>query len=501
MSITEPRTDSIPRNAVFSLASQIATASFTAIITLFLVRKLDPSGYGIFVLALSFAGLLALPADFGVTMSTARFIAERRGNASAIAGVIFQALRLKLVLTSLMALLLIALAEPIASLYNQPALVWPLRAVAIALVAQNLVFLFANIFVAVGRVKSQFVLYMSEGAIEAFATIGLVLLLGGATAAVLGRVAGYSCGVLIGAVLVLRFLGRKAIATRGGAPSLRQFTAYAGVMMIIDASWAVYLFADVLLVGAVLGSTAAGIYSAPLRLVVLLHYPGLAAAQAIAPRMTMRDGHTPDVAALARGLRYMVVLQTAIAVTMAAWAVPLTDLLLGSEFAQSADVMLALTPALFLWGIGPLVSVSLNYRGEGKRRVPIVVGCMLLNIVLLLLLVNQFGVVGAAVSVDISYAVYVGAHLWVCRDIFGLRLRTLASTLVRSSPAALAMGIILLLVAHGGPNTPEWVLGFACALVAFAALAVATRALSTADVREIQTAIVRGLRRASVEAR
>ena len=495
MSVAAPRSHSIARNAVFGLAAQVATASFTAVITLFLVRTLEPAGYGVFVLALSLAGLLAWPADFGITMSAVRFIAESRGDRSAIAGVLVQALRMKLVLSSLMASLLISLAEPIASLYDQPNMVWPVRAVAIALVAQNLAYLFSNTFVAVGRVQWQFSLYVSEGAIEATATIVLVLLAGGATAAAFGRAIGYCCGAFIGALFVVRFLGRAGIAERRGAPPLRQLAAYAGVMMVIDASWAVFFYADVILVGALLGTSAAGIYSAPLRLVALLHYPGLAVTQAIGPKMALRPDQAPNVRVLAGGLRYMIVLQTAIAVTMAAWAVPITNLLLGPEFAESADVMLALAPAFLLWGVGPLVSVSVNYRGEARRRVPIVVGCMLLNLILLWVLVDWFGVVGAAISVDISYAAYVGAHLWICRNLFGLGLRALALTAVRLIPPAAAMAGILL--AFGGQSLSlfDWIVGFGCAVVAFAALTVGTRALSTTDLREILGAITRGLRK------
>ena len=73
--------DTITRNTAFALASQIATASFTAILTIFLVRVLGPEDYGVFALALSVASLVFLPADFGISQSTARFVAEHRGRA------------------------------------------------------------------------------------------------------------------------------------------------------------------------------------------------------------------------------------------------------------------------------------------------------------------------------------------------------------------------------------------------------------------------------------
>ena len=71
--------DTITRNTAFALASQLATASFTALLTIVLVRVLGPEDYGVFALALSVASLVFLPADFGISQSTARFVAEHRG--------------------------------------------------------------------------------------------------------------------------------------------------------------------------------------------------------------------------------------------------------------------------------------------------------------------------------------------------------------------------------------------------------------------------------------
>jgi hypothetical protein len=120
---------------------------------------------------------------------------------------------------------------------------------------------------------------------------------------------------------------------------------------------------------------------------------------------------------------------------------------------------------------------------------------LLLHLSLLLVLVNEFGVVGAAISFDISYAVYVGAHLWICARLVGLPLRPLAATAVRSLPAAAAMAGTLLAFGSQSLSLLEWSVGSASGLVAFMTLLVATRALSIAELREILTAISRGLRR------
>ena len=488
------RGDSIRRNAVFALASQAATATFTAMITVFLVRALGTSQYGTLALALAFAALVAFPADFGVSLSSARFIAESRGDPAAVAAIVAKALRLKVV-TSLVAVALIALAGPIASLYGQPDLAWPLRGAALALIGQNLVFLFANTFVALRRVASQFWLTLAEAAIEASATIGLVLVAATATAAAFGRAIGYLCGAIIGAALLFRLLGRPAVAERRGGPQLRQLASYGGALMIIDGAYVAFIQVPVLLLGSMLGSAAAGVYSAPLKLAAVLHYPGLAVANAVAPRVARHADHPPEVEPLARGLRQLLILQAAVATFVVVWADPIVDLVLGSGFRESGQILRALAPFIFLQGIGPLVSVSVNYLGEARRRVPIVIACLLLNVGLAIVLIEDVGTVGAAISVDISYAAYVGAHLWICTRLMALPLRPLAATAARCLPAAAGLAGVLLAFGTTDVGLLEWVLAPPLALGAFTAALILTGETGLAELVQAPRTLVGGLRR------
>src|SRR4051794_27184089 len=72
--------DSLARNTLFATANTILVAGFAAFLTLYLVRALDPRGYGLYTLALAVGALFALVMDFGISSSAGRFIAERRGD-------------------------------------------------------------------------------------------------------------------------------------------------------------------------------------------------------------------------------------------------------------------------------------------------------------------------------------------------------------------------------------------------------------------------------------
>ena len=87
------------RNTAYALLTQMSTAAFTAALTLYLVRALGPHRFGIFSLAVSVGALLFLPSDFGISNSTARFIAERTGDRAGIAALMADAVRLKLMIS------------------------------------------------------------------------------------------------------------------------------------------------------------------------------------------------------------------------------------------------------------------------------------------------------------------------------------------------------------------------------------------------------------------
>ena len=143
--------DTMATNVGFSLAVRITGGVFTTVLTLFLVRALDPAGYGTFALALSIGTLVLIPANLGVSQAAARFVAEHRGDHVSAARVVSDAFRLKIAASVVFSLGLIALAEPIAAAYDTPELAWPLRLMAIAVFGQSMLLLCDAIFEAVGR--------------------------------------------------------------------------------------------------------------------------------------------------------------------------------------------------------------------------------------------------------------------------------------------------------------------------------------------------------------
>jgi O-antigen/teichoic acid export membrane protein len=465
-----PAPASIRRNAALALGAEVSAGVFTAVLTLYLVRKLGPAAFGVFSVALSIGALVLLPADFGLSQSAARFMAESRESHTAMIEVLGTALRVKLAAAGLVGVLLFALASPIASAYDLPGLLWPLRAMAVAVFAQSILGLLRSSFEAIGRMGMDWTMVASESAVETLASIALVTLGAGAAGAAWGRAIGYGVGVVAGLVLAVRLLGLGVLRPRRVDRAFaRRLASYGGALLVIDGVYAVFSQVDVLLVGAILGAGAAGIFAAPLRLVALLLYPASALTAGVAPRMARVSGGRPNVAALSKGLSLLLVIHLLIITPLLVWAEPLVDLILGSGYGEAADVLRALTPFILLAGPARLLTISVNYLGEARRRIVVALAALALNVAVDLLLISRIGVVGAALGNDIAFALYAFGHLYICRHLAGLPLMPIARSLGRGLLAATAMGSVLLAIGYGHVAPPMMVVGLLAGSAAFVA--------------------------------
>jgi O-antigen/teichoic acid export membrane protein len=213
----------------------------------------------------------------------------------------------------------------------------------------------------------------------------------------------------------------------------------------------------------------------------------------VGPRLA-RGGVEQGREAFAGSLKYLMLLQGVILAPMIVWAEPLTRLALGPGYEESAGVLRALAPYAFLLGLSPVLATVVNYLGEARRRVPIAIGALLLNLVIDLLLLEPLGIVAGALGTDVAYTVYTGAHLVICRRILGTPLRPLVGTFIRVLGAAALMAAVLLPFGTGHVAVPLLILGAVLGTAVYGAALVVLRAVSRSELAEVRRRL-RGLRR------
>ncbi|HEY3257387.1 MAG TPA: oligosaccharide flippase family protein [Gemmatimonadaceae bacterium] len=180
--------------------------------------------------------------------------------------------------------------------------------------------------------------------------------------------------------------------------------------------------ADMLILGAMNGATAAGIYSAAIRSAALIGFVLASANLAMAP--TFASLHSSgDIAALQRlvtkSARYILLLATPVAVAM----------IVGGQLLLAAfgvDFIAGITPLRILsvgqWVNAGMGSVAFLLMMTGHAR-DVTIGLaagLALNVALSLLLVPHFGTTGAATAATASVIFWNGVLAWCVHKRLGV---------------------------------------------------------------------------------
>jgi O-antigen/teichoic acid export membrane protein len=477
----------VSRSATFALFAQLVGGLLTAVLTIFLGRALSPRQFGGFTFALSVMTIMTLFADVGISLSTARFLAERRDQPKAAAAVFRTALRLKLFTGVPATVLLFILAAPICEVFGVKYAVWAVRASAIALLAQTLFNMCLSAFVALGKIRYNLVLATVESVAEVSASIPLVLLGGAAAGAAFGRAIGFTVGLTAALFLANRTIGRLRNrdpdeARDGSVVSPRRIMNYAGPLLLVDIAFRAFMSIDVLLIAALVGGGApVAAFGLSMRLTIFLEYPAAALASAVAPRLTERRS-AEDVTLLEQSMRYLAIVQMVLAVPLLIWPEAVMHLLFGNRYPEAPDVLRALSPFVLLSGIAQLTTLAVNYLGEAWRRVPVAIAMLTVNVLIDVLLLRRIGIVAGAIGTSAAYAIWVPAHVWILRRYGGLRVRPFLLTLARTALAGGAMLGTLALLGTGRVPIPLMLVGALVGPAVYLATLFALRELGPGDI-------------------
>jgi O-antigen/teichoic acid export membrane protein len=496
---TEPSPDGLAdpgavRNTLLQLVSQGAGIVFTGGLTLYLVRALGASGYGVYALAVSIGSLVLYPAGLGLPWAVGRFLADHRDDLTQLRAIFVLGLKLQLGAAMVASVGLFAVSGTVADAFGNPHLGWPLRWVALAIIGQALFAFLTSAVTSVRRVSIGLWMAVIESATETSFSAALVLAGAGAAGAALGKAIGYGVAAVVGIYLALRLLGglgRRSVArVQVGVGAIRR---YAGAMLVVDVTWSAIAQVDVLLIAALLTSAAVGSFSAVLRILTVLGALGLAVSSGVAPRLSLRGG-APDTRSFVQAIRYLIIVQGLVIAPMLVWARPIVELLLGPGYRSSTEIMRVLTVQAFVSAPASLISVAVTYLGEARRRLRIVLVTLVLGLICTYVLIRAVGVVGAAIGDDIVQIVYVSAHLWICSRLITVDLRRLARSCLRTFMAAGAMALPLLAMGTDHLSATRWIVGGALGGLVYAAVLLITRELSIDELRGLAARLRLGSR-------
>ncbi len=240
----------------------------------------------------------------------------------------------------------------------------------------------------------------------------------------------------------------RSLPTEFPKKELFNFNAYNTVFVFLTVS---LYNVDVLLLQPMIGSHETGLYKAAL---VIAEFLWLipTAVQIIfiqsSSEMWSRNASEEITSLASTATRYTLVFTTLLLLGIAALAGPFMQLYFGPEFGDAVLPLLLLLPGVLGFAVArPIYAIG---QGKGELRVLILATgtAAVINLVLNLLLIPQYGMAGAAVATSIGYGSMVVFHYLAARRIgynplADLRLPRIAITAGVAAPVIFGLSYVV----------------------------------------------------------
>ncbi len=438
-------------------------------------RWLGVSGYGVLNTILAFLSFVSVVAMLGLRDSLAREVAYLRAKGWEEDEVILGALYVSALSSLLLAFAIAACSPGLSSLLGIGGYAWLLAVASLSLPLMVLLGVVVAVARAYGRVLEK-ALVRDVGVNVLWLVGSLVLLWRGAGLS--GVVASYIFSYAAGLFAAAAMLARAGLLPRPRPVELavvKRLLALSLPLLVAGLTNTVMTYTDTVMLGALRGPAAAGIYNAgaPVARALTLF---LAAAGYLALPLFSRLYARGEVGSLRRAYavsaKWVYVATYPAAVLLVATPSTVLGLLFGKAYLGASLALAVLSAGFMVHVVMGLNGVALVALGESRVIMGVTVLAAFVNVVLNVVLISIMGVVGAAAATAVSYVVAnVLTSLWLYRKA-GIHPFSRGYVAVLAASIALAPAIRLA-AGHGAAA--------AVAAAATAAAAVAAVGLASAD--------------------
>ncbi len=191
------------------LGGEIATSVVVLVLLIFLARVLQPTNFGLYSIAISFAGILNIAQTFGIGTAYRKMLPEIIKNKKArITQILSAGYAIALPLGIVIAIVGMLISGLIAKyIYSNPALMLALLIAAFSEFISVLFNLTQGVLVGLGKVKEATIANAVYSVMYLIGSVGLVLAGYGVVGAVSGMVIGLAAGSVVGVLYMFRTIG------------------------------------------------------------------------------------------------------------------------------------------------------------------------------------------------------------------------------------------------------------------------------------------------------
>lgn len=419
----------IGQNSIIAFLSQSLTSVAGFVATVYIARELGEATLGVYSLVLAVVIWLKILGGLGIQTALKKRLSEPGDDGPfLVVGIVLQ-----LVVFVLLAGAVLGFGPWISSYLRGTAV-----ETIVGLFALTLSFAFVTTALeGQNRVHIASLLAPADRLVRSVVQILLIAFGFGLT----GLLFGYGLGALVGTVLGVFFLSTPlSMPTRTHVEALTGFAKYSWLSNLSNRAFASM---DTLVLGLFVADGLIGVYEVAWNLASILAVFGIAIATSMFPAMSelSSDGNVEELRYLFSDSVAFTGLLLIPGLVGTALVGDLVLLLYGQSFARGHLVLIVLTLSRTVYAYEYQIVNTLNALDRPDRAFRVDGAFIVVNVGLNLLLVWQFGWLGAAVATAVSAALALVLGYRAVQDVVGVQLPL--AEIGRQAVAAVAMGLVV----------------------------------------------------------
>jgi O-antigen/teichoic acid export membrane protein len=468
-------------------ANLLKTVTRAALIVLLTRVLLTPSGYGTLNLALSILGVLTILATLGLPKSAARYVTEFvERDPGQVPHVLRRSALYLGTTTVVVSVGVVVGSRLLAGVLGIPTLV-PYLTIGGAYVAgRSFSSYFGALFQGFNRVKWSALLTAVTAVGQLVAVVGLALLGYGALGALGGYVVGYALSVTVGAVVLYTRFYEPTGATVVDDLSKR-ILEYSVPLTATRGANVLDKKVDSVLIGVLVNVTAVGYYTVAKQVSDFVAMPAQAFGFTLSPELgKQKSERRLDSAArlYERSLEYVLLAYVPAVVGLILVAEPMIRYVFGEPYLPAVPVVQVFSGFILVNAVNKITSDALDYLGRARSRAIVKSAMAVSNFGLNLLLIPQFGAVGAAAATVVTYTVYTLSNVYVIHTELSLAISRIVRQLLVVCLVALAMGVAVAVATRYVSGIPSLVAVVALGVAVWGTLSVLGGIIDVGEVAE-----------------
>ena len=470
----------VARNALYNFSALLVGNISGLFLTIILARILKPENFGIYSLALSIAMLAIAFSNLGIDGAVVRYTAFYigRGDLKKVRGHLHYFFKIKFVLASIIAAILIIFAKELASVFKDERLAVSFMIVGGIVFFASIVSLFNAFFVGLQKFKYVFLRQsIYETSRWAFCLpLAMVFLASGAL-----------IGISVAYMVVCLFLGLIIIKRYGEfvrgevSPPDKSSRKFMGFMTVAGVSGIIYAYVDSVMIGYFMTSTDVGYYRAAYTVVFAIVGLVSSVSGVLFPTFTQM-GNEDINTALERLIRYTSVIVFPFSLSIFYLSEEIVKVIYGVDYLAAVQAMVILSFAL-IPGAFTYLGTIFGARERADISACIQTFSMTLNVILNYFLILRMGIAGAALATVISRFFMISIVVFLLYRIFSIRPNFKVS--LKPILASIVMLLVLIIL----PKPISLIFGLveiSFAGIIYMVIIFSTKSLSLDDIRYLR---------------